>query len=256
MKTNLKRRDYHKCQWSRTGLICAVAKSAGVVMCFAFFFYRSIWAVLPLAFVGAAYFRIQMQRQKSRSKEELTNQFKECILSVATALKAGYAVENAFLESRADMEMLFGIHSYIYQELEFIRRGLVINITLEEQLTDLAERSDSEEVRQFVTVLTVARKSGGNLPGIIQEAAELIGRRADARKELQVLLSGRRMEQTIMKLVPFGVLLYIGFSYPGYFDVLYHNLQGIAIMTVCVAIYLTAYLLGERIMEGIRREMM
>ena len=256
MKANLKRRDYRNCQWSRTEFVCAVAQSAGVVVCFAFFFYRSVWAILPLAIVGVMHFRIQVQRQKSRSVEELTNQFKECILSVSTALKAGYAVENAFMESRSDMEMLYGTRSYIYQELEFIRRGLVINITLEEQLADLAERSGSEEVRQFVTVLTVARKSGGDLPGIIQEAAELIGQRVEARKELQVLLSGRRMEQNIMKLVPFGVLLYIGFSYPGYFDVLYHNIRGIAIMTVCVVIYLMAYLLGEHIMEGIRREMM
>lgn len=256
MKANLKRRDYRKCQWSRMEFVCAAAQSAGVVVCFAFFFYRSVWAVPPLAIVGIMHFRIQVQRQKSRSVEELTNQFKECILSVSTALKAGYAVENAFLESRSDMEMLYGTRSYIYQELEFIRRGLVIHITLEEQLADLAERSGSEEVRQFVTVLTVARKSGGNLPGIIQEAAELIGQRVEARKELQVLLSGRRMEQNIMKLVPFGVLLYIGFSYPGYFDVLYHNIRGIAIMTVCIVIYLMAYLLGEHIMEGIRREMM
>lgn len=198
-----------------------------------------------------------MKEQKKRDciGEELTLQFKECILSVAASLKAGYAVENAFLESRSDMEMLYGRESHIYQELELIRRGLIINITLEEQLNDLADRSGSEEIRQFAVVFTIAKRSGGNLPEIIHESAELIGRRVDARQEMQTMLSGRRMEQNIMKIMPFGVLAYIGFSYPGYFDILYHNWQGVIIMTVCLGIYLTAYIMGEKILRKIAGEM-
>lgn len=59
------------------------------------------------------------------------------------------------------------------------------------------------------------------------------------------------MEQNIMKLMPFGILLYIGFSYPGYFDALYHNLRGMGIMTLCLIVYLGAYALGEYIIQKI-----
>ena len=57
-----------------------------------------------------------------------------------------------------------------------------------------------------------------------------------------------------MKLMPFGILLYIGISYPGYFDTLYHNWRGCAIMTGCLGIYLAAYVLGDRILQKIVRE--
>lgn len=255
MKASSKRQDYCNYRWSRREWIVEVGRAVCLVGILAFFFYRSVWAVPPLAAVGAVYLRGRAVKKRDSRREELTLQFKECILSVAASLKAGYAVENAFLESRDDMKLLYGEDSDIYRELEGIRRGFILNITLEEQLTDLAERSGSEEVEQFAVVFSVARRSGGNLPEIIYESARLIGRRVDARQEMRTLLSGRRMEQSIMQLMPFGMLLYVGISYPGYFDVLYHNLQGIVVMTVCLGIYLAAYALGERILRGIDRKM-
>lgn len=234
----------------------AVGEAALAVCLLAFFFYRSIWMVLPISIVGIAFFRDIEHKKRDSCRECLTMQFKECILSASASLKAGYAVENAFMESRADMRLLYGEHSLIYQELELISRGLVVNITLEEQLADLAGRSGSGEIMQFAQVFAIAKRSGGSIPEIIKSSAELIGRRIDARQEMYTMLSGRRMEQNIMRLMPFGILAYIGLSYPGYFDSLYHNWQGAAIMTGCMAVYLAAYVAGERILKGIEEEMM
>ncbi len=231
-------------------------ETAAAVCFLAYFFYRSFWAVLPISAVGVCLFRSIAKKKRDSCREQLTLQFKECILSVASSLKAGYAVENAFLESAEDMRLLYGEHSLIYRELEWIRRGLVINITLEEQLTDLAERSGSGEIRQFAQVFSIAKRSGGNIPEIIKTSAELIGQRIETRQEMKTVLSGRRMEQDIMKLMPFGILAYIGFSYPGYFDSLYHNWRGAAVMTGCLAVYLAAYALGNHILKGIEEEIM
>lgn len=45
----------------------------------------------------------------------------------------------------------------MYGELELIRRGMIVNITLEELIGDLAERSGCEEIQQFSTILSVAK---------------------------------------------------------------------------------------------------
>lgn len=230
-------------------------KAVGVVCALAWFFYRSLLAMIPLTAVGVLFFRAERKRKEEQRKEELGVQFKECILSVATGMKAGYAVENAFVESRNDMRLMYGTDSPIYEELEGIRRGLVMNVTLEELLKDLAVRSDNDDMMQFAQVFAIAKRGGGNLSEVIQSTALMIGQRIDARQEIQTQLSGRRMEQTIMKLMPFGILLYIGCSYPGYFDGLYHNWKGGLIMTVCLIIYLLAYVLGDRILRKISREM-
>ena len=94
------------------------------------------------------------------------------------------------------------------------------------------------------------------MPEIIKSTSELISQRLDARAEMQTRLSGREMEQNVMKIIPFAVSGYIGISYPGYFDMLYYNWQGVVIMTGCLAIYLIAYVIGEKILQQIKRELM
>ena len=255
MRTSLKRRDYRSYEWENRELILTIVKSVAVVMFLALFFYRSLFAAIPLVGIGVLYFKNLKKNKIEKCRQELELQFKECIMSVSTSLRAGYAVENAFLESGKDMRLLYGEHSLIYRELELIRRGLVINITLEELLRDLAERSNSREIRQFSEVFSIAKRNGGSLPEIIYQTADMIGQKIDVKQEIQTLLSGRQMEQNIMKVMPFGILFYISITYPGYFDMLYHNWQGAAIMTACLIIYLVAYMLSDKILGKIAMEL-
>ena len=126
-----------------------------------------------------------------------------------------------------------------------------MNITLEELVEDLAERSGCDEIRQFSAVLSVAKRGGGNISQIIRNTATLISDKVDTTQEMMTLLRGRQMEQTVMEIMPFVIALYIGSTYPGYFAPLYHNMTGYIVMTVCLVIYIGAYMTGEKIMDRI-----
>lgn len=252
---NLKRPDYRKYRWKKGEKIRIILLCAGITGLFAYFFYRSFLALLPMSAVGTLAFW-QIGRNKAQSaREELAGQFRECILAVAISLQAGYSVENAFLESRQDMALMYGEDSLICVELDFVRRGLLINISLEEILTDMAVRSGCKEIAEFAQIFALAKRNGGNMSEIIRNSADQIGSRIELRQEIQMLLGGKKMELTVMKVMPFGILLYINMGNPGYFDPLYHNAAGVAIMTGCLGIYLGAYMLGEHIMEGIAAQL-
>ena len=255
MGTSLRTRDYRKYRFEGGERLRVVGVSGGVAVLLALMFYRSGWAVLPLAPLGYLVKKFLEERKGEMIRENLAEQFKECILSVSASLQAGYAVENAFLESREDMRNLYGEQSSIYQELERIRRGLAVNISLEELLLDLGERSGSEEILQFAQLFAIAKRGGGNLPEMIRTSANLISQKTEARQEIRILLSGRKMEQNIMRIMPFGILLYVGYAYPGYFDPLYHNPGGVALMSLCLAVYLAAFFIGERVFQGIWKQM-
>lgn len=244
MKGNLKRPDFRE-------LMNPLLRTTAGILFFSWFFYRSVFAVILFIFPGILYFRKCVREQREKKRWELTVQFKECLLAVANSLRTGYAVENAFLESREDIRLLFGERSVMYGELELIRRGMIVNITLEELIGDLAERSGCEEIQQFSTILSVAKRGGGNVSQIIRNTAELISDKVETTKEMMTLLQGRRLEQRVMEVMPFAISFYIGVTYPGYFVSLYHNITGYIIMTVCLAIYLCAYIVGEKIMERI-----
>ena len=65
---------------------------------------------------------------------------------------------------------------------------------------------------------------------------------------IQTEISGKKMEQKLMNLMPLFILLYVSFSFEGYLDGMYHNTLGILVMTACLAAYAGAYLLSEKIM--------
>ena len=255
MKENLKRRDYRKAFPEKRDFIQPAMQTVLVMLFLAWLFYRSLWAVLFMIPPSIIYFRRCAAKQCKKNRQELTAQFKECILAVANSLRTGYALENAFLESREDIRMLYGEHSAMYQELELIRRGLILNITLEDLIGDLAERSNIEEIQQFSTILNIAKRGGGNVTQMIRTTAEVIGNKVETMQEMLTMLQGRRLEQNIMELMPFGITFYIGWAYPGYFDSLYHNGMGILVMTVCLMVYVGAYILGERVLDRIEEEL-
>lgn len=210
--------------------------------------------MLPLLPVGVVFFCKIRRGKGEREREELTAQFRECILAVSTLLGAGYSVENAFLECEQDMVLMYGKDALICGELRMVRRGLHINVSLEELLADFGERSGCEEMVQFAEVFSIAKRNGGNLAEIIRSSAELISRKAELKREVDTLLSGKKMELNIMKLMPFAILAYIGITNPGYFDMLYDNLYGRLIMTGCLAAYIGAYALGELVIRRMRKE--
>ncbi len=226
-----------------------VVFGVGLAVFFAFFFYRSLWAVVPMLPVGGVFVYYRQQKRGRREERQLLLEFKECVLSVAGSLKAGYAVENAFGESIADMKVMFGEECRMVAELEKLRRGLQNNETLEGLLQDMGRRSGLEEIREFAEVFSIAKRNSGNIPDIIELYSKIISDRLELDAELQTLLAAKQLEQKVMNIMPFFIVLYLEYSNPGYFNMMYHSLFGVAVMTVCLVVYLCAYGLSERIFK-------
>lgn len=232
----------------KEGILC-VLEGVGVVAMIGYFFYHSWIACLCLAPVLFLFLKDKKKELARKRRQELGIQFKDMILSVAASQKAGYSIENAFRESYRDMEMLYGAKSLICTEIRHIMAGLDNNVVLEKLLYDLGMRSHEPDIMQFADVFYIAKRSGGNMTDILAKTAVVIEQKMETDKEIQLMVSARRMEQRIMNAVPFLIIFYVSSTSRGFFDVLYHNLVGIAVMTVCLGLYGVAYRLSKRIVE-------
>ena len=116
-------------------------------------------------------------------------------------------------------------------------------------MEELGRKSGVEQIGEFAQVFSIAKRSGGNVAGVIATTVQVIHRQVEARKEARTILAARRMEQRIMSLMPFCIVLYVKLGNPGYFDSLYHNLKGILIMSLCMGVYMAAWSLSERILR-------
>lgn len=221
--------------------------SMGITGFLAFFFYRSPLAVIWLWPIGLGlYFSFQKDKCRKR-RQKLEAEFKDCMVSVSANLRAGYSVEHAFWECAEDMQSLYGEDGLMLRELYRIKKGLGNNVPLEQLLCALGERSGSSQIKEFGEVFAIARNSGGSLPEVMQSTADLIGERIAAKQEIQTMISGKVFEQKIMSIVPFLLTGYIEAGNKGFFDSLYHNTFGCAVMTGCLVVYLGACYLANRI---------
>lgn len=247
-----KRTKEKRRQEKRPGLLPAeprfLLEGAALVGMIAYLFYDSPVAAAFLSPLLIPYCRRRAREKREQDKRELSAQFREALSAIITALKAGYSAENAFVECRREMQFQFGEKAMITQEMERIGQGIGNRIPLEKLLRDFAGRWRIEEITEFAEVFAIARRSGGDLPEILGHTASLIQDRMEIDMEIDILLSSRRFEQRIMDGVPFFILFYLGLSSEGFFGVLYHNPGGILFMTACLAAYLAAVLLSDRIM--------
>lgn len=227
--------------------VLILGKSAAAVFIINYFFYRSIWAMLPLSLVGVMYYRMEKEALLLKKKEETREQFKELMLLVSTGQKAGYSAENAFLSAYQDMRVLYGEDSNICEMLRILRTGRENNVEFSALWHQLGSEVDIPEIQEFASVYEISGKSSGNMAAVMEKTAGIIARKMETEKEIEVLLSARKYEQKIMNSMPFLIMLYISITSPGYFDKLYHSFIGVAVMTLCLGIYLGAYILSRKI---------
>ena len=201
---------------------------------------------LPL---GVFYPLLVKDELKKKRKETLTVQFKDAILAAASSLNAGYSVENAFADALKETDRIYGKESMISEEIRLMLHKTRVNRTFEEALEDFAGRSGLEDVKSFAAVFLAAGKSGGELMKIIAKTAEIIGEKIRIQEDILTATAARRMEQKIMSAIPVLIVLYIEFTSPGFFEVLYKTAAGRVIMTVCLVVYLGACRLAERFLE-------
>ncbi len=212
-----------------------------------FLFYDSFYALFLLSPGIIIYIKFKKKQLVSNQKKRLCQEFLEVIQLVSGSLNAGYSVENAFIASKLEIDKLYGENSLMSSEIRLLEHRLSIGESLEIFLKDFSERADIEDITDFAEVFSTAKRNGGNFNKIISSTVELIKNKQETETEIEVVISGKKYEHRIMCLVPFGIILYLRISTSGFLNVLYHNAFGIALMTACLGIYITAFVMGERI---------
>lgn len=221
----------------------------GIAILFGRLFYDSWIAVAVVSPLMLVWVFIQRKKSMERDVRLIGIQFKDAMISVLAAMKAGYSVENAFMDSLSDMEVLYGKKSLICRYLHKIRKGVMNNIPIEKLLESFGKECGNEDVQDFAKVFAVAKRSGGNMTSVTERTIGMISGKLEVEKEIDVLISAKRMEARIMNCVPFFIILYVSLTSRDFFDPLYHNVYGIIVMSVCMSIYIAAYLLSEKIVN-------
>lgn len=190
------------------------------------------------------------ERTKKRKKRQLTlaSQFKEGMAVLASALSAGYSVENALAVSEQELSLLYGREGLITREFSGMVQQLRMNRTAEQLLSDLADRSGLEDIWNFSEVFSAAKRSGGDLGNIMRHTADVIRDKMQVKEEITTLTASKQFEQKIMNMIPFFIVFYVDSTSPGFFSQMYGTGLGRMLMSVCLVVYLAAYAMSQKIL--------
>lgn len=241
--------NYEVYSFSMQELVRFLMEGCILLLFVSILFYDSLLPFLILVFPFLYFYLDKKQKTLcEKRKQTLNQQFREVILAVSSHLQAGFSIENAFCEAYRDIHILYGKDSLMARELAWLLHRLNNNEQLEKVLTELADRSGSEDISEFAAVFSIAKRGGGDIRSIITRTATIIGDKMEVAREIETIMSEKRMEQKIMQCMPFFLIGYLSLTSKGFFDSLYHNPLGILLMTGCLAVYVFACYMAEKIL--------
>lgn len=212
-------------------------------------FYNTLLASAVMLPYFHFYFKEKEKKKQVRLIAKANLEFKDGMLAVSSALAAGYSVENAFKAAVRQMSGLYGGDAVIVKEFAEITRRVAMNDNVEDALEGLAKHVGIEDAVYFAEVFRYAKRSGGNLIEIIGKTAANISDKLTVKEEIDVMISGRKMEQRVMNIMPFGIIAYLRLAAYEFIAPMYGNVLGVAVMTACLAGYMGARILSDKIME-------
>ena len=242
-------KNYWQLDIRRSEYVKAIGQGVFLVGLVSYLFYGTFWLMI----LFSPYLFWHMKNWKKdrilKKQQNFRFQFKEMIQSLESALSVGYSLENALKEADKDLHRIYKEEDMILRELSFMMRQVQMNIPVEQTFRELSERVQDEDVETFVTVFAMAKRSGGDAVEIIRNAVRQMGEKIDVEREIVTIMAAKKLEFRIMTLIPFGMILYLRMSFPEFFQVLYGNPVGVVVMSICLLIYLIAYLCGKKMVE-------
>ena len=241
--------DYTKYTFTAAEFLLYTAEAAGICTAVNYLFYRRAAAFIPLAGFIPVYLKLIKKNCIRNRIKKLDTDFKEALNSLSVSLRAGHSVENAFIESEKYLVSTLGENNDLTKEIKYLNRQVRLNTPVETLLTDLGTRSRAENIENFAAVFSVAKRSGGNMTGIIDTTARHIDGRTEVEKEVDAAIAGKKFEQKIMSVMPFLIIFYMQVTFPELLAPLYSGITGIIIMTSCLAVYCAAFAMGRKIVN-------
>jgi len=222
--------------------------AAAVLFALGYVFYRSVVISLLFALFAFRYPRMRAVQIADRRRAELTLQFKDMLYSISSAVGAGSSVEHALEIALADMRKQYADpKTSIIRELELMVSRLSFGWNVEDVFLDFGRRSHVEDVTTFANIFDIAKRTGGNLVQIIRQSTDVISEKIETKAEIETSLSGRRIEQKVLTVMPVVLVLFMTYTTNGFMEPIFTTVGGRLVATAGLACVIIGSLWSAKI---------
>lgn len=167
--------------------------------------YAISGAVLALggAAGGAIAWRVRERRRARGLEAERDEQLVDVVTSITAAIRAGQSVPQALSFAATETRRPLGA------SLERLDTAIDLGVPLDDAIGAWTREVDTADARLLAGVLTLHRRSGGDLPAVLDEVAGTLRERRAAVREVHALTAQARLSGTILGVLPFGFFAFL-----------------------------------------------
>ncbi|HYV01643.1 MAG TPA: type II secretion system F family protein [Actinomycetota bacterium] len=196
-------------------------------------------AALALALIPRALAR----RGHRRRDEALEGQLADLAESAAQAIRSGLSIPQALDFSLSEAE------SPMREILRDALSQLALGLPLYEVLRRFGELLGSDDARLVVLVFGIHTRSGGDLPGALEEVARTVRHRIGVRRELRALSAQGRVSGAILGSLPIIFFLVMSITSRRELEPVLRSPAGIAMVGIGLSMQAAAYLWIRRLLR-------
>jgi tight adherence protein B len=186
--------------------------------------------------------RLWLEQQRKQRVAQIELKLDNFVVALANALRASPS------PGRALAMILPVTPAPFNQELDLVLREMRVGSTLEQALSNLSARVRSFQVDAVMTSLLIGRQTGGNVPEILDGAAETLREMARLQGMLRSKTAEQRAQVNVLAVAPLVLLFVFDRASPGFFLPLTESLAGYVVMTTAISMWLGSVLMARRIM--------
>ena len=226
---------------ARGGQVLAAEGALAGAFLLAALFAESWFLIVP-ALVVAVLPKILLDRLSARRVGLLEAEIEAWLNAIAGALKASPSLGEA-IESSLPL-----LPSPMSEEVDLVIKEYAFGTPLDRALANLADRVDSRTLAGSVLALQIARRSGGNLPEVLQSCAAALREMARLEGVVRTKTAEGKAQAFVIGALPVPLVYGIGCIDDHFFDPLYHLMTGHLVIAAAVVLWALAVLGARKIL--------
>lgn len=199
--------------------------------------------VLPVLVGGPLIVRAIIGQRVEAQRRLFGDQLASHLQEIAAAMRAGHSlVSGMTLMAETATEPTKG-------EFQRALADEALGMTLDDALTPVARRMASEDVEQVGLIISLHRRTGGNVAEVLDRIADSVRERAELRRELRSLTAQARLSRYIVTALPPGILLVLSVLNPDYSKPLFHTTGGVVLLVIAGCLVIAGSLVMRALVD-------
>ena len=242
---------YYKCNLKLYQHILAYILCAVICSLLVYIFYHLVAISVILGCLLGIYLEHMYAESTVRKrKRNLRLQFRTFLQSMSVASRAGNTEVHAIEAALKDLRVSYRPDSDIIVEVEHIlleyRNG---GVPLKVLFSDLADRSDLEDVRSFASIYSVIEGKNDRIGDILTETAKIIGDKIEIEQEIETTIASAKSETNMMLILPIVIVLAMSFMGGDLLSALFETREGHLAATIALICFALSYVISSKLSD-------